>query len=118
MHWDIRAPCSSCPYRLDAPIGLWNRREFEGLLAADRSTLGKIYGCHGTRKMPEHQVCGGWLLDQKRRDAPSNMLRVSMLTKPEALAAYQEISADGLDLYDSIEEMCSANGVEPEERQR
>lgn len=116
LDWNTRSPCASCPYRLDAPLGLWDAVEFEGLLASERDIIGKVYGCHGTRKLERLEVCVGWLLDQKRRGVPSTMLRLQLLREPEARRALDEISDDGLPLFESIEAMCLANGVNPRKR--
>lgn len=111
LRFDRRAPCASCPYRTDAPLGLWSREEFEDLLASDRTQMGTLYGCHEYRKRRDQaQVCVGWLLDQRERNVPSLMLRMVLLQNPQARACYAE-SESPVPLYDSIEEMCAQNGV-------
>jgi hypothetical protein len=112
LGWNTREPCSSCPYRKDVPPETWAPAEFENLLAQDSSQFGALFGCHATRKTVP-QVCGGWLLDQKRRGLPCLSLRLAMISKPEAVAALEGVSDGGHTLYESIEEMCITNGVEP-----
>lgn len=114
MKWAQDTPCKTCPYRRDVAIGTWHPLEFAKLLGEDRSELGAVYQCHVTRRLPEAErdVCAGWLLDQKRRDAPSIMLRMQ-LRKADAAALYNRIHAGGVELYASIEAMCRANGVRP-----
>lgn len=111
MRWTTREPCSSCPYRRDAKLALWHPEEFLRLLANDRDQIfGAIYACHGSRESPEGPaICGGWLLDQKRRRAPSIQLRLALIHKPEAVQALNECHDGGHPLYGSILEMVEAN---------
>lgn len=113
MGWSTREPCLSCPYRKDAPAGLWHKDEFKNLLVQDANEMsGAIFGCHKYRNHPEKvQVCGGWLLDQKRRGCPSIQLRLTIITNEEASVALREITDGGHKLYPSIAAMCRANGV-------
>lgn len=106
------APCEKCPYRRDAPIGLWAREEFERLLESDVDTLGVMYGCH---KGNGH-FCAGWLLDQRARDFPSVALRARKAIDRELAVGLRRLHAGGHELYDSVEEMCAANGARPPER--
>jgi len=112
MGWETREPCASCPYRKDAPLRLWHRSEFENLLRQDANEFGgAIFGCHGTRKLPQQQICGGWLLNQKRRNIPSIQLRLSLISSKAAREALRLVSDGGHELYGSIAAMCRANGV-------
>jgi hypothetical protein len=92
---------------------MWAREEFENLLAADANEFGgAMFGCHKFRNHPEQaQVCGGWLLDQKRRGCPSIQLRLVLIHKSEAVKAIEEVTDGGHKLYPSIAAMCRANGV-------
>jgi len=82
------------------------------LLASERDYMGALYGCHeyGKRKH-EAQVCVGWLLNQRERNVPSIALRMHLMQSPEARACIKEASSP-VPLYESVEEMCEANGVE------
>jgi hypothetical protein len=112
LRFDKREPCASCPYRTDAPLGLWSPEEFEGLLRSERDHMGTLYGCHEfNKRRDEAQVCIGWLLNQRERDIPSIALRMKLMTSPEARACTEEASSP-VSLYESVEEMCEANGVE------
>jgi hypothetical protein len=106
-------PCSTCPYRKDAPIGRWHRSEFEGLLASEASQLGTVYACHGHGKLgnADRGLCAGWLLDQKKRNVPSIKLRLLLMTSEAACAAIEAVTAGGQDLFPSLAAMCRANGV-------
>jgi uncharacterized protein DUF6283 len=111
---DLREPCKSCPYRLDAPAGLWHRTEFENLLAHDADPLhGAMFDCHmGRGQSPEQrQFCVGWLLDQKRRGEPSIQLRLRMRRDPALCEAMHLITDGGHPMYESIEAMAADNGA-------
>jgi hypothetical protein len=114
MKFDTRAPCKTCPYRKDVPVGVWHRSEYENLLAQDADQIGgHMFACHQTRALPdsERQVCGGWLLDQKRRNIPSILLRVAIIRTPGVDECLTEITNGGAQIYPSIAAMCRANGV-------
>lgn len=103
-------PCASCPYRRSAPLGLWDRAEFENLLRNDHS-FGRTFACHLDGPLPpeERTLCRGWLADQKRRGLPNLHLRVNLITDPAAGALYDALDEQDPDLYASIEEMCDEN---------
>jgi hypothetical protein len=112
MKWDRTVPCPSCPYRRDAPRGLWHRSEFENLLKQDADSLfGGTFRCHEFNKQPkeEHRPCAGWMLDQKKRGVPSIQLRLMLTRNPEAVKCFNKAKPNGVPLFDSIEEMCRAN---------
>lgn len=53
------AACSACPYRCDAPPGLWAEAEYAKLPPYDAETFAQPtapFACHAT---PE-QICHGW----------------------------------------------------------
>lgn len=108
----IKPPCDSCPYRRDAKLALWHRSEFENLLAQDREPFGgDMFACHGERKKPPggRLICGGWALDQKRRNVPSIRFRLFLMKHAQAREALNALTGKGLRLYASIQEMVRAN---------
>ena len=110
MKWDTKSPCGSCPYRKDAPLGLWHPAEFDNLLKQDGNEMqGAAFGCHATIKAENPSVCAGWLLDQKKRGIPSIQLRLHLMQNSEALQCLEEVNSGGHELYDSIREMVEAN---------
>lgn len=110
MHYDTREPCKTCPYRRDVPIGTWHREEFQNLRAQNSRDFGEQFGCHATRKAARGpSVCGGWLLDQRNHGVPSLSLRMTLMSNPEALAAFDEVTDGGHDCYESVAEMIEAN---------
>lgn len=75
---------------------------------------GGTFLCHlDVKKAPEQQgFCVGWLLDQRERNIPSIRLRVVLLRSKEASEQMAQVHApEGVELYDSIEQMCRANGI-------
>ena len=121
MKFDTRAPCSTCPYRKDVPVGTWHRSEFERLLKDDADPArGAVFGCHKGKSLTSArlQVCGGWLLDQKKRGVPSIGFRMDMIRNPAAGEAIDKITSGGHPVYSSIAAMCKANGVRVKPRRR
>lgn len=60
-----KAPCGSCPYRIDTPTGIWSREEYEKLPAYDGETWEQppqVFMCH----QRDGCICGGWLLTHDR----------------------------------------------------
>ena len=71
-------PCPSCPYRLDAPSGLWERDEYEKLIRFDGDVPEQIYAgafnafsCH----LQTGQLCAGWV----GCHGPDNLLALRLL---------------------------------------
>jgi hypothetical protein len=53
-------PCGSCPYRKDAPSGLWEASEYEKLPRYDQDTMlqpPQLFMCH----QRDGCLCAGWL---------------------------------------------------------
>ena len=57
-------PCASCPYRKDAPSGLWAQHEYDKLPAYDGEIVDQLracavadFGCH----QRDGNLCAGWL---------------------------------------------------------
>ncbi len=107
------SPCAKCPYRKDAPLKLWDRIEFEQLLKTEDSQFGVVYACHNhKRHLPgDRGMCAGWLLNQKKRDVPSLMLRIELNTNEVSFAAFKKVHDGGHKLFRTVESMCRANGV-------
>lgn len=109
MKWDTRKPCGSCPYRKDAPLGLWHPENLDRLAESEAEQFGALYGCHATIRAEDPSVCAGWLLVQQANGTPSLNLRLAVMSDPKAEACALEVSADGLELYGSVAEMIAAN---------
>lgn len=57
-------PCASCPYRKDAPSGLWHQHEYDKLTAYDGDISEQAFkgatadfGCH----QRDGKLCAGWV---------------------------------------------------------
>jgi len=57
-------PCASCPYRKDAPSGLWERNEYDKLPAYDGDIPDQLFAgavgvflCH----QRDENLCAGWV---------------------------------------------------------
>ena len=113
-------PCENCPYRKDAPRHHWSVEEFESVLEGERSDFGKTFACHKQASLSakERGFCAGWLLDQKARGVPSIVLRLALSQDPEAMAAFDAVTADGLEMFANVADMCTANGVPARMRKR
>lgn len=102
MHFDLKRPCKSCPFRKDVPGYLGKRRAREIIDAILRED--QTFTCHktitGERVEDEHgneigyapglqdQHCAGALLMEKRYGWPNKMPRIAQLMgifDPEAL---------------------------------
>ena len=64
-----KVPCGTCPYRKDVPSGVWERSEYEKLVAYDGDTPQQLqneafglFMCH----QRDGCLCGGWLLTHDR----------------------------------------------------
>lgn len=97
-------PCSNCPYRTDAPLQLWDKCEFEKLLASEHETLGRVYNCHKNNG----SVCVGWLMKQDENNFPSIMLRIS-LSKHNVTREYLDQLHSPFPLYKNVRAMIKAN---------
>lgn len=51
-------PCGSCPYRQDAPSGLWHETMYDQLPPYDEEQcLRPLFGCH----QQDGHLCAGWV---------------------------------------------------------
>lgn len=88
-------PCRYCPYRCDAPSGLWSEEEYAKLRAYDKPTgeqpaLG--FACHST---PESH-CHGWAVTHSSRGGAHELLALRLrpaIVPPPAVALFPSGSA-------------------------
>ena len=57
----LPVPCSSCPYRLDTPAGVWHPDEYEKLREYDDNSSLATFLCHQSFEIGKDTVCRGWL---------------------------------------------------------
>jgi hypothetical protein len=81
QHRPPKVPCGSCPYRKDVPSGVWERHEYDKLLAYDGSMIEQI-GAGGVGLFMCHQrdgnLCGGWLACHGPRNLAAMRLAASV----------------------------------------
>ena len=86
-------------------LGAIQRRE-------ENPTASSLFLCHKDKDKPAGQrgLCGGWMLDQRRRNIPSLALRMACITsKGDALATQlAEITGTG-DCYEDVDELIRLN---------
>lgn len=102
------APCAGaepCPWRRDAPPQQFPAQAYRDSAATSLPGATSLFGCHSSTR--EHPlICAGWLLrGAQHHDGIQRALADGTLTLPELPA--------GVDLYDSYQDMATANGVDP-----
>jgi hypothetical protein len=102
--YTCKAPCKNCPYRKDAPLRLWDVKEYFDLLNSENDYFGEHYACH---KKNGH-TCVGWLMNQDERNLPSIALRMS-LSKNGVTREYLDSLRFDVPRYETIQEMAFAN---------
>jgi hypothetical protein len=64
IHPPAPRPCDSCPYRRDAPSGVWAHEEYEKLRRYDAPTPQQsagLFQCHQSdANSPGRRICAGW----------------------------------------------------------
>jgi len=68
-----KEPCSTCPYRLDVPSGVWASHEYEKLRPYDLPTGDQPVGTFGCHATPEH-YCHGWAVVHSSRGGQHELL--------------------------------------------
>ena len=95
MKGTVRAePCSACPYRQDAPSGLWAHHEYEKLRGYDNPTGDQpwaYFACHAT---PDH-LCHGWAVCHTNRGNEFDLLALRIMFP------YPAIPESHVPLFDS-----------------
>jgi hypothetical protein len=112
VRFALKSPCNNCPYRMDAPLQLWDKIEFKKLLEYERVPSEQFekqtaYGCH----KKNGNYCAGWVMQQIQRGMPSIPLRLALLKAPKNYV--EELHCES-EMFDNVEEMCYANYPELE----
>ncbi len=97
-----KVPCGSCPYRKDAPSGMWDRSEYEKLPMYDGETMDQ-FAKGGTALFMCHQddgcLCGGWLMTHDR----DHLIALRLHPVDASVADYDpdvEVFASGQEAHD------------------
>jgi hypothetical protein len=100
-----RAPCPTCPWRVDA-VGIFPAEAFMHSASCAYDAAMNTFACHESgKKAPA--TCAGFLLRNAR-----NNLAVRIKLSRE-LIDYDQITDGGVELFDSYRAMAVANGVDP-----
>lgn len=86
-----KRPCMSCPYRKDAPSGVWHQEEYEKLPGYDGEIIEQIeanavrlFGCH----QGDGRLCAGWAAYRDPGDLLAVRLALSKGHISEAILDY------------------------------
>jgi hypothetical protein len=103
-----KKPCDTCPWRKDAVIGEFPAEAYRISANTAYDMAKEAFSCHesGTKKPA---TCAGFLL----RGADHNLgVRIKII---EGRYHPDDVSDEGLELYDNYREMAIANGVDPDD---
>jgi hypothetical protein len=77
-------PCSTCPYRQDAPSGLWSEHEYEKLRDYDLPTGSQPFSSFACHSSPA-ALCAGWVAVHQNRGHEYELLalRIHPAEQPE-----------------------------------
>lgn len=100
-----KKPCSDCPWRVDS-VGEFPAEAFviSAHTAYDMAT--ETFGCHQSGKV-KPATCAGFLMNGAYHN-------LSVRMKRSMGKIVDDITDDGLKLFQSYREMAEANGVDPE----
>lgn len=76
----LPTPCTTCPYRVDVPSGIWAKEEYEKLVAYDRPTFEQppnLFMCHQSN----NSLCTGWVQSHANREHAFDLLALRMIDR-------------------------------------
>jgi uncharacterized protein DUF6283 len=76
-----RTPCEACPYRRDAPSGVWAHEEYEKLREYEGETWEQppnAFACHATPA----RLCHGWAVVSGYDSLALRLARVAEIPEP------------------------------------
>lgn len=103
-----KSPCASCPYRRDAPSGMWHESEYEKLPLYDGETWEQspnLFLCH----QRDGNVCAGWIACHD----PHELLALRLQAVDPAVFEYRSpipVFASGQEACDHGLRDCDAPG--------
>lgn len=103
MKQPAKNPCGSCPYRRDAPSGLWAADEYQKLPAYDRPTTEQptsVFLCH----QQDGRICAGWAGTHDMEESFGLRIALSMGSLPAEDYAATVDFATSVPLFDSGQE--------------
>lgn len=118
MKYELRRPCSNCPFRSDIEPYLTKAR----VCAIDRALVRGTFSCHKTNKFTDEGVvetgdsqhCAGALILLEKLHRPSQMMRIA-----ERLGMYSHTALDmNAPVYSTFTEMQNAQQRGTKRRRR
>lgn len=114
-------PCAACPYRKDAPSGLWDQAEYEKLPHYDRPTAEQppgVFLCHDADR--DSVICRGWLEVHGQQERGHELLSLRLAGAFQKLddSAFRvfPLPPCGIELHESGQAACDAGMVDYEQR--
>jgi hypothetical protein len=113
----IRQPCSSCPWRVDAPRGYWDPQHFVDVWRNCQDDGLNIMLCHKSNALPKEDrgdvPCQGWI-----RVMGFDSIGVRILVM-QGKATFEEVAdQDGPELFPTFTAMMRANKIKLPRRSR
>lgn len=113
----IRRPCSSCPWRVDAPRGYWDPQHFVDIWRNCQDDGLNVMLCHKSNALPKEErgdvPCQGWI-----RVMGYEAIGVRILVM-QGKATLEEIEdKDGPKLFPTFTAMMRANKIRLPQRSR
>jgi hypothetical protein len=102
-----REPCPQCPWRKDA-VGVFPAEAFRHSAPCCYDAAFTTFACHDSG-IGKPATCAGFLL----KNSMHNIL--VRMRESDGLVDISQITAGGVELFDSYREMAIANGVDPDD---
>lgn len=106
----LRRPCSSCPWRVDAPRGHWDPQHFVDVWRSCQDDGTHLMLCHKSSTLPESErknvPCQGWI-----RVMGFEAIGVRMLALQERITPEEIEDRNGPDLFPTFTAMMRANKI-------
>jgi Family of unknown function (DUF6283) len=113
----VKKPCNNCPWRRDAPREHWDPQHFRDIWTNCQDDGMNSMLCHKATALPAEErnglVCQGWI-----RVMGCNAIGVRIASMTGKVSLEEIEDREGLDLFDSFEDMLRANRVKLPKRNK
>lgn len=115
----LRKPCENCPWRVDAPRDYWDPQHFHDIANNCRDDGMHTMLCHKANNLPlgakdpNAPPCQGWI-----RVMGFNAIGVRILSITGKVTPEEVDDREGLDLFESFEDMLRANKIKLPKRNK
>ena len=111
MKYNLKRPCENCPFKREAPRGVWTADHYtmlQGLCEkhTSPSNMG-TFACHDTRPEGTH-ACAGWVLWQQEHCFPSLGIRLAM-SLGHCTARDIEALDHEVEIFTDVDELAEVN---------